>query len=548
MTEIYNADMADIKEDIIDYFENDDTFNSYNFEGSTTNNIINIFSLIEQNATFYLNSTANEFFIKQSVQKKNIYKNARKLNYFPIRKSAGYIEVIITSTIDTVVPIFSEFRLGVLTLYLFENVTLDTSNSRTATVLLYEGTLITETSIVDKTELFTVTLETEYSDIDNDYVYVYVDPLVGSEYPVTDNLWINADNEIIDTFSDSYLTSFTDTTYTIQFDNGRIFNVPDITDQIRTVYLNTSGTTVNGTGGEVTTEISDLTVDAGSNVIVNGTDEETDEEIKVRASLFYSSQKRGVTENDWNVIIKRYSKYDIFKDSLIWGGEKENVSVLFGDNIVETPDTYQNIGKIIISTIKENYDFLTTTEKDNLLLYLENFKIAGLQLRFLEPNILTYDTVVSINTNPSLTFSQSEFETEVNNYLTDLEGFNQQFKKSNLTQFIDDQSSIVYSDVSYTASVTVNNETHKVIRIGSAVTSMTGTVDGKLLTDNGSGIVRYDSIDVGTINYTTGFITLDSAISSLPTYEFDVVLTSDLFSQSINETILRFNDITVINI
>ena len=548
--QIYNSDFSDIKASIIDFFKEDETFNSYNFLGNAISNVMDIFSFIEQNATFYLNNTANEFFITEAVQTKNIYKNAKKLNYFPVRKSAGYIEVEFVSTIDMTVPIFSEFTLGSFKMYLFENVTLDTSNSRTATVKLYEGTLLTENFIVNTVDLFTATVETTYSDVDNDYVYVYLDTPDGGGGFIDGPLWINSDNEIIETNTNSYFTAFTDTTYSVQFDNGRIFNIPNVGDRARVIYLKTTGTTPNGTGGTVSTTIANLTVDASTNVIVNGTNEESLAAIKVRAPLFYSSQNRGVTERDWNVLIKRYSKYDIFKDTLMWGGEKENVSALFGPDIVETPTTYQNLGYVIVTAIKTDYAFLTTTESNELLAFLEDFKIAGLRLRYLPSNIYTIKPTVSIKTNPSLSFSQTEFETTINTYLTNLEGFNKEFYKSKLTKLINEQSSIVYSDVSFTYTIKVLNEAHKAIRIGTPVTSNTvnATISGKTFEDDGAGNIEYDSSVVGTINYTTGFITLNSLISALGEYEFSFGLNSDLSNVAIRESIFKFDDIVVVNL
>jgi len=547
---IYDADFSNIKQRIIDYLKTDETFNSYNYEDSAITNIINILSYIEQGGLFYLNNTANEFFIQNSIQTKNIYKNAKKLNYFPIRKSAGYINVTLTSTTDMIVPMFSQFSLGSNKLSLMENVTLNTGNSRTATVRLYEGEILTETAIVDSTDLYTFTFATNYSDIDNDHVYVYIDVKVGENYPESSNLWVNADLEILETNTNSYFTTFTDTTYSIQFDNGRIFNVPNVTDRVRVKYLKTSGSSVNGASGSITTDIANLSVDSNSNLIVNGTDEETSDEIKVRAPLFHSSQNRAVTERDWNAIIKRYSKYSIFKDSLIWGGDKENVLTLLGDEIIETPDDYKNLGRVIISTIKSNYDFLTTEEITELTDFLEDYKIAGLKLRFLHPNVYTITPTISIKTNPSLTFSQTDFKGVIDDYLDTLEGFNKSFYKSKLTKLVNEQNSIIYSDFSYTTTMRVKNENYKVIRLGSEITPSTilGTIDGLTFNDNGTGILRYDSVNVGTVNYTTGFMIITSALSILPEYEFSFTLDSDLVANSVKESIFNFEPSIILNL
>ena len=550
MANIYNADFSNIKSSIINYFEDDDTFNSYNFEGSATVVCIDIFSLIEESALFYLNNTANEFFIQTSRQTKNVYKNAKKLNYHPIRKSAGYIETTFTSTVDMTVPIFEQFSMGGLTLSLLENVTLHSGNSHTATVTLYEGEILTETDIVNSTELFSLTLSETYSDIDNDHVYVYIDIPVLGVYPESTNLWINSDNEVIEVNSNSYFTSFTDTTYTIQFDNGRIFNVPNIDDQVRVEYLKTSGASANGSTGTITTTISNLTVSPGSNVIINGTDEESVESIKLHAPLFYQSQRRGVTVRDWFAIFSRYSKASLFKDKNIWGGENENVDTLLSDDIVETPDTYRNVGKVIFTTINSDYSFLSTADNTLLMNYLELYKIIGLRLRFIEPNIMTITPTVNIAISPSLSFSQSTFETNINSYLDDYDKFNTTFYKAKLTKRINEENAILYSYETFTTTITAKNESYKVIRIGNEIlqNSISGTVDGLTLDDDGSGNIRYNSVNVGTVNYVTGFIIITTALSTVDDYTFSFDLYSNEFINATRETILKFEDITVVSI
>lgn len=551
---IYNADFSTIKSSIIDFFENDTTFNSYNFEGSAITNVIDVLSYIEQNATFYLNNTANEMFVSSATQQKNIYKNAKKLNYFPLRKSAGSIKVTFsTYHIDMVIPVYSQFSLGNLNMVLFENVTLNAANSWTATANVYEGELLTETSVVNTTELYTMTVDTTYTSVDNTHVYVYVDEPDGfGGFTLSTTPWTNSDEEIIETNTDSYFTTFTNSTFSIKFDNGRIFNIPAIDDQVRIIYLKTTGTESNGTTGTIETTITNLSVNVGSNIVSNGLNEETDAEIQLRAPLYYSSQGRGVTEQDWNVILQRYPNSSSLKDATIWGGDKENVSAVLGDNIVESPDTYQNLGRVIVTAINSYYTFLSTPEQTLLFTFLENYKIAGLKLRFLQSNIYRVAVTVSIKTNSSLTFSQSDFENTINSYLTNLEGFEKDFYKSKLTKLIDEQGSIVYSDVSFTTSIQAKNESYKTIRIGSAVTpgSVYGLVSGQPLVDNGAGIIRYGTIpvDVGTINYTTGFITLTSQISILPVYEFNFQLASDLSASAIRESIFNFSNIVLINL
>lgn len=553
MTNTYNADFSSIKQSIIDFMKKDETFKSYNFDGAAINNVMNILAYIEQNAAFYLNNTANEFFIGSAVQTKNIYKNAKQLGYFPRRKSAGRINVTFSNVQDTVIPKFTTFTMDGINLVLFDNVVLNAENSRTVTASLYEGTLLTETSVVNSTNMFSQTLTTKYTDIDNDYVYVYVDSLVNNDYVENNTPWINADFELLEANTNSFFTDFTDLLFTVKFDNGRLFNIPKISDRIRIKYLKTSGTSVNGSGGTITTSenIPFLTIDRGSNTISGGLDEESNESIKAKATLFHTSLNRAVTENDWKAVLKNFSKSDLYKACHVIGGEKENIPLPYSQTVIEGPATYQMLGRVIISTLKNDFTFLNQTEIDEIIAYANNYKIAGLKLKFMQPNILTITPTINIKTSPDVSFSLMSFSSIINEYLNTFENFNTAFYKTKLIKKIEEQNSILYTDVSFSTKVIVrNDDTNKIIRLGNAITpsSITGTIDGLAFVDNGSGIVRYNNINVGTVNYSTGCITLTSQLSILPEYEFNFTPSSTLYFNSTRETCFKFEDCVVVTL
>lgn len=547
MENYYQTDIESIKEHLIAFFQTQDEFKDYNFEGSAITELLNLMAYTVQYQNLYLNFTGNELFLETAELEDNVYKIANTLNYIPRRKSSAYIEVNIqrTSAVSIIIPKYSTWTLGSLNLTNLDDITIN--NDDVYSIRLYEGTIETETFVSDGTDFQTYELSYR-ENIDNENLYVYVDEPDGlGGYIVSTVEWENINKENIAAGEKGYYIHYFEK-MNIKFDDGNLYEKPTEDSRIRIVYLYTNGSTVNGSTGNI--ELTDTNVlnytelsATPTTILKNGTDEESTEGIKLRAPQYYTTQNRAITKNDYNVLLKAYSKYDTFHSGIIWGGEEEYVDQ---SNLLQESTPTKDLGHIYISALKSDYGYLDTTEQADLIDYLENYKIITLFLKYMHPSIINIIPTVNINYESNLDLDLNSIENEINEYNTSKDGFEKNFYLSDLIRFVDNLSDVVYTTITYTTSVTVYNETHKVIRLDNAVeaNSIGGTINGFAISDDGAGNLEWNSITVGEINYSTGFITLDQDFG-VTTYDITFTYSDQSNLSFDRETFLKHNDITL---
>jgi len=545
----YNTDIETIKANLIDFFDSQEEFKDYNFDGSATTELMNLMAYTVQYQFLYLNFNSSEFFMDTLELEDNAYKLANTLNYIPKRKSAALITVELqrTSAVSIIIPKFSEWELGSLKLTNLEDITINDDDVHT--YRLYEGTVETELFVSDGTDFQTYEL-LEREEIDNDNMLVFVDPTdgAGGWTPSTEP-WENVNTQPVNIGGNGFYIHYFEK-MNIKFDSGDRFAKPQEDDQVRIVYLKTSGTTANGATGTITIDDA-LAINEDQMTITpigtlgDGTDEEVIDSIKLNAPQFYTTQNRAVTEKDYNILFKKYSKYDTFHSGIIWGGEKEVIDQ--NNDLQETTSTNRlDLGHIYVTACKENFDYLTDLERTDITDYLEQFKIITLFFRHMYPTFLNIYPTVNIKYASNVDLDVNSIETSINDFLTDNDGFGKTFYLSDLIRFIDALSDVVYTTVSLLTSFTAKSEDHKVIRLNGAIvpSSVSGTVDGLTMTDDGAGNIVWDGGNIGTINTDTGYITIDHTFVD-ETYEiyFEYVDISNIPTEK--ELFLRHQSINL---
>ena len=547
MENFYATDLASIKEQLKTFFTSQDELKDFDFEGSAITELLNLLSYVVQYQNLYLNFNSSELFMSTAELDDNVYKIANTLNYIPRRKSAAYVEVQLqrTEAVTIIIPKYSTWTLGSLSLTNLDDITIN--DGSVYAVRLYEGTVEMETFESDGSDFQTYDLA-EREDIDDEQLHVYVDDPDGiGGYIVSTVEWENINTEPIDVGGKGYYIHYFDV-MKIKFDNGNLYEKPAVDSRVRVIYLKTSGSTVNGSTGTITltdTAVANrdkMTV-ALTSTLKNGTDEESVEGIKLRAPQFYTTLNRAITEADYNILIKRYPDYDIFYDAIVWGGEQE---YLDQNGLMQETTVTKDLGHIYVSALMSNYDHLDTTEQSDLLAYLEKFKIITLFLKFMYPSVINLTPTVDIKYASTLDLDLTSVEDQINEHLAENNGFGKTFYLSEIVGFVDDLSDVVYTTVDYATTVSVVNETHKVVRLGNAVTagSITGTVNGHAISDDGAGNIEWNSTTVGNINYATGFVTLDQDFG-VTTYEFGFTYADKSNLAFDRETFLKHGDITL---
>ena len=547
-TEYYSLDLDDIKINLKTFFKTQTEFLDYNFEGSAISDIMNVLAYITQYQAFYLNQTVNELTMANAELLTNVKKLSNMLNYLPKRNSAPYKTITLKMSQGTlIIPKYSNWIMGTLNLINSEEIIINDTNNHTIT--LYEGTPTTEYFYSDGSELQKYSLSNTHT-IDNTFFNVYVDSSDGSGgYILNTTAWLNVNKDTYDLNSNGFYIDYFDT-FIIKFDTGRNFNMPINGDRIRVEYILTHGTTFNGTSGSISLidDIANkeyLTI-TSTGSLSNGTDAETVDEIKLHAPLYYATQNRAVTEADYLTLINSWSYYNILHSANIWGGEKEFIVSLGSSEIVEDSE-FRDVGYIYFSALKSDLDYIETSEWDDLSNFLSSYKFINIFFKFLDPTFITVAPTVNIKYQ-SLVGVTEDIETLTNTYLSSLKGYNKSFYLSDLIRFVDALETVIYTSITYTTYCVVRHEDYKIIRLNGEITpsSISGTINSKAITDDGEGNLSWNEGTVGSINYTTGFIILDTTFGGLSSgtpYDISFSYTDKSHISVIRESFLNFDGI-----
>jgi len=296
----------------------------------------------------------------------------------------------------------------------------------------------------------------------------------------------------------------------------------------KTVSNGASSYTLSGNIGGFT----DVTIATVSNS-QGGSEGETNESIRHNAPLQYAAQDRAVTTTDYESLVKT-----IYPNALsvsAWGGEDD-----------ETP----RYGIVKIGIKAASGSTLTETTKADIVSKLKPYNVASVSPQIVDPevtSVLLTSTVKydSSSTTKSIDTLKSEITTAVTNYNTNtLQKFDSIYRHSKLTGLIDGVDTSILSNITtikvrknftptlssstkydiYFRNALFNPHSGHNATAGGILSStgfkVTGSDLEQFLDDDGQGNVRryylssgirtYTNLTQGTIDYTTGQITLNS--------------------------------------
>jgi len=537
---VSDLDFDAIKSNLRAFLQDQTEFSDYNFEGSGFAVLLDTLAYNTHYLGFNANMLANEIYLDSADIRKNIVSLAKMLGYTPSSPRAPIANVDIllnnatgasvtmnkgTTFTSTVDGIAYEFVTN-------QDVTITPADGvyRFSNVSLYEGTLVTYRYTVDST------------DVDQKYII----PSVNAD---TSTLKVSVQNSAGDTTISTYtlasgLKSLTDTSkayflqetdtgkFEVYFGDGVIGQNLSDGNIVILEYVVTNKTEANGAstftlsgsiGGFTNVSVSTNSSAQG------GAESESKESIRFNAPLQYTSQDRAVTTTDYETIVK--SIYPNALSISAWGGEDD-----------ETP--VYGVVKIAIKAASGST--LTNATKQNIVTSLKPYNVASVRPEIVDPEttslLLTvnakYDKKSTTKTADTL---KSEIISAITNYNTNtLQKFDAVFRYSKLTGLIDDVDTSILSnittvDMRKSFTPTLSSSTRYDVYFRNAIynphsghepiLSSTGfTVAGNsnemFLDDDGLGNVRryylssgirtYANNTQGTIDYSTGQITINS--------------------------------------
>ena len=549
--EVSDFDFDNIKANLKTFLRSQSEFQDYDFEGSGFSILLDTLAYNTHYLGFNANMLANEMYLDSADIRKNIVSLAKMLGYTPssVRAPEASIDILVgdgtgSSITMTKGTAFTTTVDGT-TFQFINNADIVTTPVngvyRFSDVKIYEGTLVTFRYTVDTT--------------DTDQKFI-----IPSSLADTSTLVVKVQTSSNDTTTNTYtlatglatvqstskvyfLQEIEDGKFEIYFGDGVIGSALTNGNIIILEYIVTNVEAANGastfTASTTISGFSNLTITTNSNA-QGGTTAESKESVRFNAPLQYSAQNRAVTTSDYESLVQ--SLYPNALSVSAWGGEDS-----------ETPI----YGTVVIAIKAASGSTLTTATKQSIVTQLKKYNVASVRPVIVDPETtfilitsnVKYDEKLTTKTATTL---KSDITSVLSNFNDNtLQKFDGVFRYSKVTSLIDDTDTSIISNITTIKirkefTPTLNSSTRYDIyfrnslynpvsgynSVNGGILESTGfkisgdTTNVFFLDDDGAGNIRrfrlvgsvrtYVNNTQGTINYTTGQITLTSlSVSSI---------------------------------
>ena len=542
--QVSELDFDKIKANLKTFLQSQTQFQDYDFEGSGLSILLDVLSYNTHYLSYIANMSTNEMYLDSADIRKNIVSLAKMLGYTPTspRTPRAQIDVVVnnatgssvtmqkgtvfTTTVDKIDYQYVTNADTTITpengVYKFNNIT------------LYEGTLVTFKYTVDAN--------------DSDQKFV-----IPSSFADTSTLKVTVQNSNTDTTqsvyslaggynsvsSDSkvyFIQEGSNNKYEVYFGDGVTGkNLEDgnvvILEYIVTNTVSSNGASKFSLSGNIG-GFTNVTITTDSNS-QGGAIAETNESIKFNAPLQYAAQDRAVTATDYETLVK--SIYPNANSVSAWGGEDD-----------ETPQ----YGVVNISIKSKSGTVLSDTSKADIVTQLKPYNVASVRPVIKDPETtsvlitsnIKYDAKSTAKTADTIKADVIDTLTTYN--ASTLQKFDAVFRYSKVTGLIDGADDSILSNITtvkirkdfqplistsakyniYFRNALYNPHSGHMASAGGILTSSGFRIDGNtnecFFDDDGAGNVRlyymssgvknYLNSTQGTINYSTGALTINS--------------------------------------
>ena len=541
---VSDYDFDAIKINLKSFLQGQSQFQDYDFEGSSLNILLDILSYNTHYLAYLANMATNELYLDSADIRNNIVSLAKMIGYTPSSPKApmASIDIQINNATGTSVTmnkgtVFTTSVDDVSYQYVTNSDVTIIPNSgvyKFSGVPIYEGSLVTFKYTVDSTDVDQKFILPN-ANIDTTTLLVKVQ---NSSSDTTTNTYSLAGgfNNVTATSKVYFIQEGQDGKFEVYFGDG--VNGHAVSDgnivileyivTNKTLSNNASSFSLSGTIGG----FSDVTITTVSNS-QGGSESQDNESIRHNAPLHYAAQDRAVTTTDYETLVR--SIYPNALSVSAWGGEDD-----------ETP----RYGIVKIGIKAASGSTLTETTKQDIVNKLKPYNVASVAPQIIDPETTSVLLTSTVKYNASTTTKsadtlKSEIITAITNFNTNqLQKFDSVYRHSKVTGLIDDVDNSILSNITtikvrkeFTPTLAASNKYDIYFRnalfnphtghnsaaggiLSSTGFKVTGSDLEQFLDDDGNGIVRryylssgirtYSNETQGTINYTTGQITLNS--------------------------------------
>jgi len=447
-----DLDFDTIKTRLKDYFKRQNEFADYDFEASGLSNILDVLAYNTHFNGLTTNFALNESFLNTAQLRSSIISHAEALGYVPRSYASSLAKLAITVTITDdnrpsliTLPRNTQFTTSIDSVsYTFqtrEAYTAVPNSSGTYTfktsqglsdIPIYEGIEKTKTFFVGDTTDSQIYVIPDLS-MDTTTIRVRVfDDAGGSTFDTYTN--IKEATRITAASTHYQIKEVPNGYYEVIFGDGiSTGKAPEAGNKIVIDYLSTKGPDANGASiFSTTAQVNGVNiVSTTTSTAAGGSFREGIESIRQNAPLYFTSQRRMVTAEDYTAqILTNYGSY--IDDVTSWGG---------ADN---DPPVY---GRVYVSLkFKSDVDDATQLDvKSRIISELtNNFAVASIDTVFIDPQTTFLELSTTFNFDPDLTSNtsgatQDLIQTNINTFFSNnLKKFGSVFRRSNLLTIIDE--------------------------------------------------------------------------------------------------------------
>ena len=543
-------DFDEVKDNLKLFMRNQTEFKDYDFEGSGLSALLDVLAYNTHYLGFNANMLANEMFLDSSQLRSSVVSHAKTLGYTTRSATASNAVVDIflnTTNSSATMPAGTVFGASVDDeSYQFVTISDVTSSNSGSNIVfddirIYEGSYVSSRYVAD-----TQNVEQRFLINDDRADTTTLSVIVQNSATDTTQTTFTQSTDISGLTSTSnvyFIQEVEDGQYEIYFGDGILGSAIEDGNIVIMQYVVTNKGAANGastfTSSSAIDTVNSVNVATVSNS-AGGSEPEGIESIKYNAPLDYASQGRCVTTEDYKTYVKQ-----LFANTQavsVWGGEDGSFNDVSGVSDVA------EYGKIFISVKSTTGLNLNEVQKAQLVTDLAPYTVASITPVVVDPETLNiilnvnfkYDTNATSNTKQALESLVSKTVTSFNN--DNLKVFSSVFRHSQFTGLVDDADTSILSNIttvslgslytpntagSYSFTVRFGNALYNPhsghnSASGGVIAStgffVSGNTNEMFFDDDGVGNVRiyylvsgvrtYFSSTAGTIDYTTGVLSV----------------------------------------
>lgn len=551
---VTEVDFDDIRTNLKSYLSTQDQFQDYNFEGSALATLLDVLAYNTHYNAFYLNMLANEMFLDTAQQRDSVVSRAKELGYLPSSAIGAQANVSLTFTgiantnAQFTIPRNATFTTTVDDVsYTYVVPTAKTvvnvSNTFSTSLIIKEGTPLTHRFTVSASNPERYIIPNV--NVDTSSIKVTVQESA-SDTTTTEFLRATNTKQITGTSAVYFLEESADKKYEVVFSPGTLGKPVKNGNIVIIEYLVCNAKDTNGaktfTVDNLNLGVSYTSVAVTTNKASSGGNtQEAIESIKFNAPRNFQTQNRAIVKNDYERIITTENA-DI-QSVIAFGGEDADPAVY---------------GKVYIALKPVGALMTTNNKKAQIKTSISDRTPLGVDPVMIDPEYTYIIPTVKVFYNRTLSTAttsevQSAALTAITNFSTNnLEQFDKRFRFSRFVRVLDNLT--VAEVLNTDASVQMQKRISPLLNISQSIDILfnnpirTSTLSSTqfvfetfncFLDDDGLGTVRVYRFDdtntkviqnsnIGTINYTTGKITLSNfKVSSIVGTQLKINATPD---------------------